>query len=218
MKTSRVVVVFLRHAAIGCCLFGAAAQAQTVPDAEPSQRIEIGGGFSVGAPTGEGWRKTGDPDYPVSYVKVLGPEHHSLALIASTGPTGITREDILGMRQPGGVDKMFKLMAGVFERVSKMHAASMLKPRFGAVELVNDIVSLNNRTTCTYSRIVARDRETLLDGVPTKFRFVAYTCLWFPGYDVAASVTYSERGGEQDLSKDAMAEGERFVRSLQRAE
>ena len=87
MKTYRVLAVFLRHIAIGCWLFGAAAHAQTVPDAEPSPRIEIGGGFSVAAPTGDGWRKTGDPAYPVSYLKVLGPEHHSLALIASTGPS-----------------------------------------------------------------------------------------------------------------------------------
>lgn len=32
----------------------------------------------------------------------------------------------------------------------------------------------------------------------------------------AATVSYSERGREQDLSDDAMAEGERFARSLER--
>jgi len=180
------------------------------------QRLEIGSGFSIAAPTGDGWRKTGDP---ASYLKILGPEHHSLVFMANTGPSGITHQDILGFREPGGVARMIKLMAQFSERAGKAHAAGMPGERFESVERVNEAGGKYNLGDfmCTYSRMVVRDREAVVDGSPTRLRYVAYSCLGFPDMRVAASVSYSERGREQDLSEDAMVEGERFARSLQRS-
>lgn len=216
MRTCRDFIVFLCRTAIGSFMFGAAAQAQTTLNAEPSQRIEIGSGFSIAAPTGDGWRKTGDP---ASYLKVLGPEHHSLVFMANTGPSGITHQDILGFREPGGVDRMIKLMAQFSLRASKAHASGLQGERFESVELVTEMGDKYKLGDfiCTYSRIVVRDREAVVDGSPTRLRYVAYSCLGFPDMRVAVSVSYSERGREQDLSEDAMAEGERFARSLQRS-
>jgi hypothetical protein len=58
------------------------------------------------------------------------------------------------------------------------------------------------------------DQEAIVEGEPTHLRFVAYSCMNLVGV-VAAHVSYSERGREQDLSDEVMAEGERFARSLQ---
>ncbi len=198
-------------------MIGAAAHAQASPDAESLPQIEIGGGFSVAVPTGDGWRKTGDP---ASYVKVLGPERHSLVLTASTGPSGITRQDILGFLQLGGVDRMLKLMSRFHLQALEAHAAGLQNPRFEPIEQMNEIGGKYNlgKFFCAYSRIVVRDREALVDGLPTRLRYVGYSCLQFPGMDVAVSISYSERGREQDLSEEAMAAGERFVHSLRRAE
>ncbi len=208
------MVCFLAFA-VGSWMAVAQAQAQTTPSAEPSQRLELGGRFSVAAPIGDGWRKTGEP---ASYIKVLGPEHHSLILAASTGPSGITREDISGFREPGGVERMIKLMARFSEMAWKAHAAGLEGSRFEAVEKENEVGKKYEigKFICTYSRIVVRDRAAVVDGVPAKLRYVAYSCLEFPDMREAATVSYSERGREQDLSDDAMAEGERFARSLER--
>lgn len=131
MKRYRDSMVCFLAFAVGSWMAVAQAQAQTTPSAEPSQRLELGGRFSVAAPIGDGWRKTGEP---ASYIKVLGPEHHSLILAASTGPSGITREDISGFREPGGVERMIKLMARFSEMAWKAHAAGLEGSRFEAVE------------------------------------------------------------------------------------
>lgn len=202
--------------AVGSWVAPAHAQIQTIPAVESSRKLEIGARFSVAAPIGDGWRKTGDT---ASYMKVLGPEHHSLVLMASTGPSGITQEDISGFRAPGGVDRMIKLMARFSEMAWKARAAGLEGSRFEAVEKENELGKKYDigKFICTYSRIVVRDRAAVVDGVPAKLRYVAYSCLEFPDMREAAIVSYSERGREQDLSDDAMAEGECFARSLERA-
>lgn len=202
--------------AVGFWMVAAHAQAQGIPSAENAHRLEIGSRYSVAAPVGDGWRKTGDP---ASYLKILSPDHHSLVLMASTGPSGITQEDIFGFRESGGVERMIKLMARFSEMAWKAHAAGLEGSRFETVKKENELGKQYaiGKFICTYSRIVVRDREVLVDGVPTKMRYVAYSCLEFPDMREAATVSYSERGREQDLSDEAMAEGERFARSLERA-
>jgi hypothetical protein len=178
-------------------------------------RIDIGSGFTVSAPTGQGWLTTGAP---ASYYKLLGPGDHSLVLIATTGPSGISHEEILAVRGPKGGNQLVKILVDFDERAWKAHAAGMQDSRFEPLDVVKDTgkdYSLG-KFLCAYSRIVVRDRGALVDGAPTRLRYVAYTCVEFPDMRVAATVTYSERGREQDLSCDAMAEGERFARSLQR--
>jgi hypothetical protein len=197
------------------CLFAEAVYAQAPADVEMLPRIDIGSGFSVSAPKGQGWRTTGAP---ASYYKLLGPEDHSLVLIATTGPSGISNEEILAVRGPNGGNQLVKLFARLGERNWKAHAAGMQDSRFEPVDVFHDTgktYSLGN-LLCDYSRIVVRDRGALVDEVPTRMRYVAYTCVQFPDMKVAATVSYSERGREQDLSCDAMAEGERFTHSLQR--
>lgn len=197
------------------CLFAEAVYAQPPTDIETLPRIDIGSGFSVSAPAGQGWRKTGAP---ASYHKLLGQDDHSLVLVATTGPSGISREEILAVRGPDGGNKLVKLFARLSERTWKAHTAGMQDARFEPLDVFHDTgkkYSLG-KLLCDYSRIVVRDRGALVDGVPTRLRYVAYTCVQFPDMIVAATVTYSERGREQDLSCDAMAEGERFARSLQR--
>ena len=197
------------------CLFDSAVYAQAPADVEMLPRIDIGSGFTVSAPTGQGWLTTGAP---ASYYKLFGPGDHSLVLIATTGPSGISHEEILAVRGPKGGNQLVKLLVDFDERAWKAHAAGMQDPRFEPLDVVKDTgkeYSLG-KFLCAYSRIVVRDRGALLDGAPTRLRYVAYTCVEFPDMRVAATVTYSERGREQDLSCDAMAEGERFARSLQR--
>lgn len=220
MKKCRRFTLSTLGLALGSWGFAAHAQAQALPAAQPSQRLEIGAGFSIAAPGGDGWRKTADP---ATFLKVLGPEHHSLVLMANTGPSGITKEDILGFREPGGVDTMIKLMARFFSLARKAHAVDLEGLRYELLEMADETQEEATgkynigKFFCTYSRIVVRDREHLVDGSPTRLRFAAYTCLEFPDMRVAAQVSYSERGREQDLSDEALAEGERFVRSLERA-
>lgn len=197
------------------CLFDAAVYTQAPADVEMLPRIDIGSGFSVSAPMGQGWRTTGEP---ASYNKRLGPKDHSLVLIAATGPSGISRQDIVALRGPDGGNQLVKLLARFAERAWKAHAAGMQDARFEPLDVVHETgkkYSLG-KFICAYSRIVVRDRGALVDGVPTRLRYVAYSCVEFPDMIAAAAVTYSERGREQDLSCDAMAEGERFARSLQR--
>jgi hypothetical protein len=197
------------------CLFDATMYAQATADVGMLPRVDIGSGFAVSAPTGQGWRTTGAP---ASYYKLLGQGDHSLVLVATTGPSGISHEEIVALRGPEGGNKLVKLTARFVERAWKAHAAGMQDSRFEVLDVVNETggkYSLG-KFFCGYSRIVVRDRGALVDGVPMRLRYVAYSCVEFPDMKVAATVTYSERGREQDLSCDAMAEGERFARSLQR--
>lgn len=203
------------RAVIGYCLFAAAAHAQAQTDAGPLPRVDIGSGFSVAAPAGDGWRMTGAP---ASYYKALGPQDHSLVLAAATGPAGISREEIVAVAGPNGGNQLVKIVARFVERAWKAHAAGMQDARFEPVDVVNETGGRYSIGTffCGYSRIVVRDRGAVVNGIPARMRYVAYSCVEFPDLTVAANVSYSERGREQDLSDDAMAEGERFVRSLQR--
>jgi hypothetical protein len=196
-------------------LFATSAYAQTPSSPELPARIDIGNGFSVVAPIGPDWQITGTP---ASYFKLLGPDDHSLALIATTGPSGITRQEILAVSGPNGANQVVKLVARFVERAWKAHAGGLQDGRFEAIETVNETGGNYSfgKFFCGYSRIVVRDRGALVDGVPTRLRYVAYSCVEFPDMTVAASVSYSERGREQDLTDSALAEGERFARSLER--
>ena len=64
-------------------------------------------------------------------------------------------------------------------------------------------------------RVRLLDQGAIVGGAPTHLRFVAYSCMNFVDV-VAAHVSYSERGREQDLSDEVMGEGEIFARSLRR--
>jgi hypothetical protein len=208
-------MMFILRSVIAYCLFVAAAHAQAPAGDEPLPRVDIGSGFSVAAPSGDDWRTTGAP---ASYYKALGPQDHSLVLAAATGPSGISREEIVAVAGPNGGTQLVKLVARFVERAWKAHAAGMQDARFEPVDVVNETGGKYSvgKFICGYSRIVVRDRGALADGVPARLRYVAYSCVEFPDLTVAATVSYSERGREQDLSDDAMAEGERFARSLRR--
>ena len=193
----------------------ATALAQVPPDAGPPPRVDIGGGYTIVAPTGPGWQQTGSP---ASYYKPLGAEGHGLAVIAATGPSGITRQEIIGAGESKDANALVKLVSRFVGVAWKRHAAGLQEGRFEVVDTVNEMAGkgVMGDLVCAYSRIVARDRGAVVDGAPARLRYVGYTCIEFPDMTVAAHVSYSERGREQDLSDAAMAEGERTARSLQR--
>ena len=193
-------------------------QVQSQEGAGAAAQIDIGGGYSVMGPVGEGWRATDASGSPASYLKILGPESHSLALIADTGPSGITPQEIRAIGRPNAADQVVKLIGRFVSSAWKSHAAGLQDARYETVETVNETGGKYSfgKFFCGYSRIVVRDRGAMMDGVPAMLRHVAYSCITFPDMVTAASVTYSERGREQDLSSEAMAEGERFALSLQR--
>ena len=195
--------------------FCSAAYAQTPSDAELPSRLDIGSRFSVAAPTGHGWRPTGAP---ATFIKQLGPEDHSLVLAAATGPSGISREEIIAVRGSNGADKLVKLITRFVDRAWKSHAAGFQDARFETIDVVDETGGNYSfgKFFCGYSRIVVRDHGAHADDIPARLRYVAYSCVEFSDMAVAATVSYSERGREQDLSEEAMAEGERFARSLQR--
>lgn len=196
-------------AVIVSALFAASAWAQA-PGSDDPARVDIGNGFSVAAPIGPGWQKTAEP---APYLKQLNDRGHSLVLMATTRPSGITPEDI---RATGGsIDRLVKLMMRFVEHSWKVNAAGMEQSRFERIEVVNETAGKYSigKFTCAYSRIRLLDRGAIVDGVPTQLRYVAYSCVDFLGI-TAAQVSYSERGREQDLSDAVIAEGERFARSL----
>jgi hypothetical protein len=204
-------------AAIASVLFAACVWAQAPGPGDPA-RVDIGNGFSVVAPTGTGWQKTAEP---ATYLKQLDEQGHSLVLAAGTGPSGITLEDIHGIgRGPGSGERLVKLVMRFVERAWKANATGMEQSRFERIEVVNETAGKYNigKFICAYSRIRLLDRGAMVDGVPTQLRYVAYACIGLPDMEVAGHVSYSERGREQDLSDGVVAEGERFVRSLERGQ
>jgi hypothetical protein len=206
---------------VSCLLLGTAyAQSPAVGE---HARIDIGGRFSIAMPANGGWQAA---ETPGSYRKLLEPQGHSLVLMAVTGPSGISLEDMKSLSGKDGGNRLVKLVTRFTEGAWKAHASGIQGNRFKKIDAVNetkmDIVNETsgndrlNKFICAYSRIRVYDREAMVDGKPTQMRYVAYTCIEFPDMIVAAHVSYSERGREEDLSEDAMAEGERIVHSLQR--
>lgn len=181
-----------------------------------STRIDIGGGFSIEAPTSPGWQPTGGPG---SWLKRLAPEGHTLAFVVATGPSGITPQDLMEIRGPEGGARLAKLVSGFYGRAWAAHAAGMNQSRFTKVEKVNDSgrEAAVGEFLCAKSRIRVRDSSGLSGGATRQLRYVAYTCIQFPDMTTAAYVSYSERGRDEDLSDEAMAEGERLAQSLRRA-
>jgi len=166
--------------------------------------------FHRSRPLGPGWEKTAEP---ATYLKSISDRGHSLVLMATTRPSGITAEDI---RAAGGaVDRIVRLLSRFMEQSWKVHSRGVEQGRFEKLETVNDSGRQYDigKTFCAYSFIRLLDRGAIVDGTPTQMRFVAYSCIDFLGV-VAAQVSYSERGREQDLSDEVMAEGERWARSL----
>ena len=200
--------------AIAMFLFVGSAYAQA-PDVSNPARVDIGGRFSIVAPLGPEWQTRGAP---ASYYKPLGTEGQGLLLSAVTGPSGISREDILSLDGPNAGNRLVKLVSRFVEQAWKAHAAGMKEKRFERIEVVNETGGKFSigKFFCAYSRIRVRDGAAMIDGLPTHLRYVAYSCIEFSDMTVAADVSYSERGREQDLSDEAMAEGERFAWSLQR--
>jgi hypothetical protein len=206
---------------VSCFLLGTA-YAQS-PDVDEPVRIDIGGRFSIARPVNGGWQAA---ETPGSYRKRLEPQGHTLVFTAVTGPSGISQKDIQTLQGSGGGNRLVKLVTRFTEDAWKAHNSGLQGGRFEKIDAVNDtnmdIVNAAsekdrlNKFICAYSRIRVYDREAIVDGRPTQMRYVAYTCIEFPDMTVAAHVSYSERGREQDLSEDALTEGERMARSLQR--
>lgn len=197
-------------AAIVCIMLAASVGAQT-PGSEDPARVDIGNGFSVTVPLGSGWQKT---DEPATYLKQMNERGHSLVLMATTRPSGITSEDI---RATGGdVNRLIRLIAR-FQELSWKLDTALDQRRFEKLEVFNESSGKYSigKFTCAYSRVRVLDQGAIVEGAPTHLRFVAYSCMNFVD-DVAAHVSYSERGREQDLSDELMGEGERFARSLRR--
>jgi hypothetical protein len=181
-----------------------------------SARIDIGGGFSVEAPASPGWQPTGGPG---SWLKRLAPEGHSLAFVVATGPSGITQQDLMQIRGPEGGARLAKLVSGYYGRAWAAHAAGMNQSRFTKIDVANDSgkEAALGELLCAKSRIRVRDRGGMPEGATRQLRYVAYSCIQFPDMTTAAYVSYSERGRDEDLSDEAMAEGERLAQSLRRA-
>jgi hypothetical protein len=185
------------------------------PDPGEASRVDIGHRFSVEAPVGDGWQKTAEP---ATYLRELEPKGHSLVLVAVTGPSGITSKEVRSLLGPAGGDRLVRLIGRFFQSSFQASAAGLEQGRFEKIDIVNAVMGKHNvgEFVCAYSRIRALDRGATAEGVPMQIRYVVYSCLDLGYLEFAAQVSYSERGREQDLSDDVMAEGERFARSLQR--
>ena len=151
------------------------------------------------------------------YGKTLPGDGHSLVFVATTGPSGITHDEIVSIGGPDGANKLVKLVTAFNMRAWKAHASGN-SDRFEKIDAKTDSGGAFDigKLLCAYSLIKVRDHDRIIDGSPAVLRVASYTCIEFPDMKVAATVSYSERGREQDLAESAMAEGEKIARSLLR--
>lgn len=201
-------------AVVALCMAMGPAHSHTSADVKPPERISIGSGFSVAPPEGPGW--VSDGKAPM-YGKKLPGEGHSLIFVAATGPSGITRDEIASIGEPDGASKLVKLVTAFNMRAWKAHASGSID-RFEKIDARTESGGEFDigKLLCAYSLIRVRDHNRIIEGSPALLRVASYTCIEFPDMTVAATVSYSERGREQDLAESAMTEGEKFARSLLR--